>query len=206
MTLGNLASVNLMIGDFEAARDALEQTIAIEENDTFYANLGIAHYYLGNFPEAVAAHRRSVELAPSSSGGWLGLADALYFADEPVAAESAYRTVIDLSRLQLAVNPEDVESMTFLAWSSAMTGSFDTATTLIDRAVELDPADSYSHYFRALVLLRLGDPDGALGAIEDAINNGYPLAMLAAEPILKELQRDSRFAGLLTQAGVKGAE
>ncbi len=197
VTLGNLASVNLMIGDFAAARDALEQTVAIEENDTFYANLGVAHYYLGNFLEAIAAHRRAVELAPKSNGGWLGLADALYFAGEHEQAESAYQEVIVLSKQQLVVNAEDIESMTFLAWAFAMTGSFETATTLIDQAVALDPADSYSHYFRALVLLRQGDADNALESIKDALNYGYPVAMLGSEPILKELRQDSRFVSLL---------
>ena len=197
VTLGNLASVNLMIGDFEAARDALEKTVAIEENDTFYANLGVAHYYLGNFPEAVTANRRAVELAPSSSGGWLALADALYFAGARDEADRAYRSVIELSRKQLAVNREDIESMTFLAWSSAMAGSFETASVFSKQAVDLDPADPYSHYFRALVLLEMGDVGGALDSIKDAMDNGYPVAMLAAEPILRKLQQDSRFVSLL---------
>lgn len=204
VTLGNLASVNLMIGDFESARDALERTVAIEENNTFYANLGVAHYYLGNFLAAVTANRRAVELAPSSSGGWLALADALYFAGAMDEADRAYRSVIELSRKQLAVNPVDVESMTFLAWSSAMTGTFETAAVFSEQAVDLDPADPYSHYFRALVLLKMGDADGALESINDAMDNGYPVAMLAAEPILKELRSDSRFESLLARAGVKG--
>jgi len=197
VTLGNLASVNLMIGDFEAARDALEKTVAIEENSTFYANLGVAHYYLGDFPEAVTANRRAVELAPSSSGGWLALADALYFSGALDDADRAYRSVIELSRKQLAVNPKDVESMTFLAWSSAMTDSFETASVFSEQAVQLDPADPYSHYFRALVLLEMGDADGALESVKDAIETGYPVAMLTAEPILGELRQDSRFVSLL---------
>ena len=197
VTLGNLASVSLMIGDFEAARDALEKTVAIEENNTFYANLGVAHYYLGNFLEAVTANRRAVELAPSSSGGWLALADALYFAGALDEADHAYRSVIELSRKQLTVNPEHIESMTFLAWSSAMMGTFEAASVFSEKAVELDPADPYSHYFRALVLLKTGDVEGALESVEDAMNNGYPVAMLAAEPILRELRQDTRFVSLL---------
>jgi len=206
VTLGNLASVNLMIGDFEAAKDALEKTVAIEENDIFNANLGVAHYYLGNFPEAITANRRAVELAPSSSGGWLALADALYAADAGDEADRAYQAVIELSRKQLIVNPEDIESMTFLAWASAMTGSFETASVFSEQAVQLDPADPYSHYFRALVLLKMDDSDGALDSVKDAMDKGYPVAMLAAEPILKELKSDSRFKTLLARAGVNGAE
>ena len=204
VTLGNLASADLMIGDFAAARDVLEQSVAIEENDTFYANLGIAHYYLGNFPAAVSALRRAVELAPNSSTSWIGLADALYAAGERDEADSAYRTAIDLSKKQLAINSDDVESLTVLAWSSAMTGSNEMSVSIVERAVELDPADPYSHYFRALVLLKSGDPDSALDSIENAIERGYPVAMLAAEPILRELKDDSRYASLLAASDQTG--
>lgn len=197
VALGNLASANLMTGDFAAARDALVASIAIEENDILYANLGIALYYLGDFDGAVAAHRRSVELAPNSSGSWLGLADALYFAGNRDEAERAYASVIDLSRKQLEVNSDDIESLTFLAWASAMAGLGEDALAYVSRAVELDPADPYSHYFDALVKLKSGRASDALAALELAVQTGYPVAMLAAEPILKELRQDSRFVRLL---------
>ncbi|NQV86903.1 MAG: tetratricopeptide repeat protein, partial [Woeseiaceae bacterium] len=197
VALGNLASANLMTGDFAAARDALLQTIAVEENATLYSNLGVAHYYLGDYDASVTAHRRSVELAPSSSGGWLGLADALYFAGYRDEAGRAYSSVADLSRKQLEVDSDDVESLTFLAWASAMAGLPDEALAYVGRAVELDSADPYSHYFDALVKLNRGQVGEAVDALEVAVQNGYPLAMLAAEPILKELKQEPRFANLL---------
>ncbi|MDH4056353.1 MAG: winged helix-turn-helix domain-containing protein [Gammaproteobacteria bacterium] len=197
VALGNLASANLMTGGFAAARDALLKSIAIEESDILYANLGIALYYLGDYDGSVAAHRRSVKLAPSSSGAWIGLADALYCAGHRDEAARAYASVIDLSRKQLEVNSDDIESMTFLAWASAMTGLTDDALALVSRAVELDPADPYSHYFDALVKLKSGLASDALAALELAVEAGYPVAMLAAEPILKELRQDSRFVSLL---------
>lgn len=197
VALGNLASANLMTGDFVAARDALIASIAIEENDILYANLGIALYYLGDYDGAVAAHRRSVALAPSSSGAWIGLADALYFAGHRDEAGRAYASVIDLSRKQLEVNPDDIESMTFLAWAFAMQGQSEEALAYVNRAVELDPADPYSHYFDALVKLKGGRAADAVAALEIAVQSGYPVAMIAAEPILKELRQDSRFVSLL---------
>ena len=197
VALGNLASANLMTGDFAAARDALLTSIEIEENDILYANLGIALYYLGDYDGAVTAHRRSVELAPSSSGAWIGLADALYFAGYRDEAERAYAAVIGLSRKQLEVNSDDIESMTSLAWASAMAGLTDEALAYVSRAVALDPADPYSHYFDALVKLKSGFASDAMVALELAVQTGYPVAMLAAEPILKELRQDPRFVSLL---------
>jgi len=133
----------------------------------------------------------------SSSGGWLGLADALYFAGNREQAEHAYQNVIELSRKQLAVNSGDLESMTFLAWALAMTGFGDEALARVSQAVELDPADPYSHYFDAIVKLNRGQASDAIEALELAVQTGYPVAMLAAEPILKELKQDSRFVSLL---------
>lgn len=197
VTLGNLASANLMLGDFAAARDALQQTIRLQEDPTFQANLGVAHYYLGDFEKAVTALRRAVELAPNSAGNWVALADALHFSVSEAEANSAYQEAIKLARDQLGVNRDDTESLTYLSWASAMTGQHDEALALATRAVELDPADPFSHYFDALAKFKSGDFDAAVAALERAKDAGYPLAMLSAEPILKELHDNSRFAKLL---------
>lgn len=197
VTLGNLASANLMTGDFISARDALLQSIAIEDSATFRSNLGIAYYYLGDFSDSIDAHRRAIELAPNSGGNWLGLADALYFGGELENADDAYKRTIELSRMQIGVNQEDTEAMMYLAWSLAMTGQLDEAAAHATKAVETDPADPYSHYFDAIVKLKRDDSTAAMDALELAKENGYPVAMLAAEPILKGLQQDSRFSDLL---------
>lgn len=78
-----------------------------------------------------------------------------------------------------------------------MAGLPDEALAYVGRAVELDSADPYSHYFDALVKLNRGQVGEAVDALEVAVQNGYPLAMLAAEPILKELKQEPRFANLL---------
>ena len=199
VTLGNLASASMMLGDFDEAKNALQETMAIEENATFQSNLGIAHYYLGDFGASVAAHRRAVELAPDSAGNWIGLADALHFSGNETAAHEAYAKTNELARERLGVSPEDSESLMYLAWSAAMTGDIDAAGIHATRVIDLDPADPYSHYFDALVKLKAGDPEAAIDALELSVENGYPLAMLAAEPILEEIKDDRRFARLLVR-------
>jgi Flp pilus assembly protein TadD len=197
VTLGNLASANLMVGDFDAARDVLERSVAIEDNATFRANLGITHYYLGDFAEAIEAHRRAVELAPNSASSWIGLADALHFGGDKDEAKAAYEKTSELARMQVGVNRNDTESLMYLAWASAMTGKLDEAAAHASQAVELDPADPYSHYFDAIVKLKRDEVGAALDALQLAVDTGYPVAMLAAEPILKELQQNTRFVKLL---------
>ncbi|HNP62445.1 MAG TPA: tetratricopeptide repeat protein [Woeseiaceae bacterium] len=197
VTLGNLASANMMTGNFAAARKVLQQSIAIEDNATFRGNLGVANYYLGNFSEAVDAQRRAVELAPNSGSSWIGIADALYFDGELDEASHAYEKTIELSRQRLGVNQKDTEAMMYLAWSLAMTGDPDEAAVYAARGVEIDPADPYSHYFDAIVKLKGGDTAAAIASLEVAVESGYPLAMLEAEPILKGIRQNPRFVDLL---------
>ena len=95
------------------------------------------------------------------------------------------------------MNDKDVDALTFLAWSTAMTGDTDAALTLIAKAIAIDPAYPYTHYYAALIENEAGRTDAAIDAAEKALANGYPVAMLAAEPILKPLEKDSRFRELL---------
>ena len=202
--LGNLASTSLMSGDFSGARDAFMRSLEFEEHSTLVANLGIAHYYLGETNAAIAALQRSIEISPKSAANWIGLGDALRSADRIVEAGEAYGKALELSREQLVVNQNDTESLMLLAWASAITGKADEAASAAALAVALDPADPYSHYYQAIVADHLGDPDMAIEALTRAIEEGYPVAMLAAEPILRELQGDARFETLLAEDRAQG--
>ena len=98
----------------------------------------------------------------------------------------------------------DVEALGYLAWAQAMLGQTKAAVATIDRAVGLDPGDYYSLYYQALVELRAGNRDAAIDAVGKALDAGYPVAVLAAEPILKELWDESRFVELIARRSIGG--
>ena len=200
VALGNLGSASLMAGDFRLARQAIERSLEIETNPTIYSNLGIVHYYLGDYRESVDVHRKVVDLSPESHASWLNLADALHFAGEKSEAAEAFAEAARLSEIQLRVNPEDAEALTLLAWARAMNGELEEAERLATRALQVDPGDPYSHYYAALIHLKSGRQDDALDSLEAATETGYSANMLAAEPYLKELRTNPRFAKLLASA------
>jgi tetratricopeptide (TPR) repeat protein/TolB-like protein len=206
VTLGNLASTSLMAGNFADARDALQQSIEIEENPTHVTNLGIAYYYLGDLDEAIEIFRRAVELVPNDESNLIALADALHAAGRTNEAVDIYRKARELAASHLELAGDDVDYMTSLAWTTAMTGDVDRGVELAQRAVELDPAYPYSHYYEALVQVRAGRPDEAIDACRLALQGGYPVAMLAAEPMLDELRGDPRFARLVAEHNEGGKE
>ena len=204
--LRNLGSATLMTGDFELAREAIEKVIEIRPDAIALSNLAIIHYYLGDFEASIAIHEASIDMTPDVHSPWLNLADSLYFADREGDAMQAYLRAATLAEQQLKVDSQDAEALTALAWSKAKTGNVDEGLSYARRALELDPADPYSHYFMALVQLETGEQDAAVESIEQALANGFPAAMLAAEPHLESLKSHVRFASLLASAETEKGE
>lgn len=197
VALGNLGGALMMAGDFDAAKEAIERSLEIEGNQTIKSNLGIIYYYLGEFDRSVTIHREVVQSSPNSNANWLNLADALYFSGDIDAANGAHRKSAELSKGVLSVNPANVEALYLLAWAQVMSGEDGDASSLIERALTMTPNDPYAHYYDALLKTRLGDLPAATLAIERAVELGYPVVMLAAEPYLEKLQDRKEFQELL---------
>jgi tetratricopeptide (TPR) repeat protein len=121
----------------------------------------------------------------------------LWIFDEQEEALLAYQSAMSRAYQVLEVNPNDPFTMMDLAWLHSMLGNLDEAEVLMDRARALAPEDPYTHYYDALVHYRRGDIDGAIAALEVAVDNGYPIALLAAEPHLASLHENSRFLNLI---------
>ena len=198
---GNLGSSLLMAGDFKMAAIALRRALEIETDATYLSNLGIIYYYLGQFDESVAIHRKVVELYPDSNLDWLNLADALSFSNEAERAEGAYRISAQLSEKLLSVNRADASTLYRLAWASAKLGSKDYARELITRSQEIAPGNPYVHYYSGLVSLIENDQETALRDLRTAVEAGYPVKMLAAEPLLEVLRHSEAFANMIAEAG-----
>ena len=147
-----------------------------------------------------------MELVPNVVSNLIALADALHAAGRTNEAVDIYRKARELAASHLELAGDDVDYMTSLAWTTAMTGDVDRAIELAQRAVELDPAYPYSHYYEALVQVRANRADEAIDACRLALDGGYPVAMLAAEPMLDELRGDPRFARLVAEHTEGGKE
>ncbi|MDJ0940716.1 MAG: tetratricopeptide repeat protein [Woeseiaceae bacterium] len=202
--LGNLGGARLMLGDFDAARQAIERSLEIDYDSWFASNLGIVYYYRGDFARSVETHRRVIDLAPNSAGSWVNLGDALYHSGNLEDAQAAFSTALELAQSDLGVNPDDPEALTYVAWSLAMTGDTSGGLQSAERAVAIDPSDPYSHYYVALIRTRTGQSDAAIDALESALDNGYEATLLAAEPYLRPLKANPRFDRLLARHGIRG--
>jgi len=193
----NLGTANMLAGDFASAISALQTAIEIGPWAQTYSNLGLIHYYLGALDEAIDSHRKAIELTPKDSLARSNLGDALWFAGKIDEARQAFAEAEELALTALQVHPEDPNSLMDLAWSSAMLDKSGAARTFIDQARREAPDDPYVHYYNGLILLRGGETESALAALELAAEKGYSLQMMAAEPHLASIRGNPRFNALL---------
>ena len=195
---GNLGSALMMAGNYEEAQSVLEESLEANPNRHFFSNLGIIHYYLGQFDESVIIHKKAVEQSPDDALMWLNLADALNFSGRRDEATDAFSRGAELALRQLDIDATDSEAMFSLAWARQMLGDSDDAQILVERGLEIAPGDPYGFYYDALIKTRLGQYDAAIHSLESAVAMGYPSKMLAAEPYLAELRSRDDFQTLDT--------
>lgn len=189
----NLGAAYFLSGNFEAALDTYQRSRDAEASDTSYSNLGMIYYYLGRYREAIDALSQAVGLAPRDHLGWSGLGDALWIAGDEQAAAEAYATAEQHLKGALAVNPNDAQLQMDHAWITAMLGRLPDARRRIDQVLRLTPDDPYVHYYSGLIRMRANDVEGALADFEQALERGYPVALLAQDPQLERLRGNPRF-------------
>lgn len=193
---GNLGAALMLSGDFAGAAPAFMRSIEIKPQRDAYSNLGMMYYYLGELDKSIAALEKAAELAPNDHLSWSNLGDALSFTDDSERARAAFRRAEELAESRLSVNPSDVDTLKDLAWIKAMLGELQEARNLVAAAKRIKADDPYVHFISGLVLVKAGETAEAYDDLTAAIQMGFPLEMLSAEPHLKALSGEARFMSL----------
>jgi TolB-like protein/Flp pilus assembly protein TadD len=126
-----LAIALLLANHYEQGIEEGRKLLAIDPNYYLgYFAIGVGHRSQGKFAEAVAFHRKAVELAGGTAGtwGWLGL--SLGLAGEADEARAVLRRLHEMA-VQGYVPPSS------FAWVYLGLGEMDTAFEWLNRAVEV---------------------------------------------------------------------
>ncbi len=190
----NLASAYMLQGNFTSAASNFQRAIDIRPTKTTYSNLGLMHYYLGDYEAAIESHLNSVELGPDDYLAKSNLGDALWAAGQTEQAQVEFAAAKDLALAALQVNPNDPLTLMDLAWIDTGLGEHEEAREYIDRAKDIIPNDPYVHYIEGLMLNRLGDTAGAIEALRTAVESGYSIVLLRGDPNTSNLKDDPRFS------------
>ena len=83
----------------------------------------------------------------------------------------------------LALRPEDLEALTYKADAALLLGQTEWATSLANRALEIDPENSHAFYQRACAYAESGFIEEALRDLNEAINRSESLRIQAGEDV-----------------------
>jgi serine/threonine-protein kinase len=144
-------------------------------------------------------YETAADISPSDHEPWGKLAAALrYVPDGEVRSEIAYQRAIETVEQQLSVNPDDPEDLALLGVYLANTGKLDSARDAIDQSLSLAPGNPSTHYFLAILELNAGNDEKTVESLAKAVQLGYSLKLLDADPEFAALKnRSAEFRALL---------
>jgi tetratricopeptide (TPR) repeat protein len=180
-----------LLGDLSGALDILE-SLACEQTRSAASQIeyGVTLGQLDRLPEAIAALRRGVQLAPDRPDAWRQLADHLDAMGQGQDADQARARFLKAAnrdpRLMAAANalvanelptaesllrdhlselPTDVAGLRMLAEVGARLRRYADAQTLLERCLELSPSFHAARHNYAMVLYRQAKSELALAEV-----------------------------------------
>lgn len=116
-------------GEVEAARSLYQRSVEIKRTASSLFNLGVTHYHLKEFDDAIQAWKDSIALQPSSPDAHTNLASAYVLS--PIS-----RPDLALHHLRIAatLSPDDPEIAFNLAAVLEATGQLDEALVQYQRS------------------------------------------------------------------------
>ncbi|HEV7137763.1 MAG TPA: TIR domain-containing protein [Steroidobacteraceae bacterium] len=174
-------------GNEEEGLQLIDRAIALDPlNGRQYRYQSEVLTFLRRYPEAVAAARKALKLAPGFEAAHLILGDALLLLGRPVEAKPQYEVIG-------ADNPFRLSSLALLA---ARTGDPAGAERTIGQLKQQAGAAASFQY--AEIYAQLGEKDQAFAELSNAAVAPDPgLIYLKVDPFLDPIRNDARYAALL---------
>jgi serine/threonine-protein kinase len=187
-----LGSALTNLGHFVEAESEFRFALHLQETPNVLYALGHALMYQSKDQEAIPYLQSALSVSPHEFKIWTELGNCYRRTNQPAEALRANRRGLDLAEAEMARNPRDSETRSFVAYLCARLGDGRRAESEIAQALQLSPN---IQDMAALTYEALGLRDLTL-----AVLNTAPTEMLAdlnRLPDLADLQKDSRFLQLL---------
>ncbi|MGH7531459.1 MAG: tetratricopeptide repeat protein [Gemmatimonadales bacterium] len=166
--------------DFAAAAAALDTALAAGVSaydvELIYTVLGNALNELGRFDDAIAAHRKALEINPRFHEAWVNLGIVYRLLGEYDHAEQSY-----LKALELA--PDYAELHASLGALYIFRDEAPRAVESLERAIRLDRTLAVAHANLAIAYAMIGKFDAAESKLRQAIVLGYRNGAVVRERI-----------------------
>jgi serine/threonine protein kinase/Tfp pilus assembly protein PilF len=179
----------------DEAMQALQQGLQIRSSYALHTNLGNALFNKGDYVGAAAAFEAAISSKrgnPSNYLGWANLADTLrWIPGRETEAQKAYVKARDLLTPQLERSTDNATLISRMALYAARLGDRSQAESLLARVIAIAPENASVNFRAGLTYELLGEREAAITALTKAVELGFPLKLIQAEPDLLNLRRSS---------------
>lgn len=143
----------------------------------------LVKFKAGNLEEAEALLLKAMEIEPDNANAWqdLGMVAARLAFSRPSSSKEMHERAVDYFNRALKIDPNLPLSLKFKASSLCALGLYQEGLKVIERAIELDPADGELYVFKGNILADSGEHDLAHEAYcrSYRINPKDPVAIMA---------------------------
>ncbi len=170
--LNGLLQLETLHGNLREAESLALRLLELKPHRSFWNNLGIVRFLLGDYEQAIQAYEQAAELSPDHPTTLLNLGDSLQALGRKEEAERAFRRALDLldDRQNIeALNPQERLNR---AQCSAHLGDFERAIEETLATLEFADEDSELAYQAALVFALAGERKSALIKARHALSSG----------------------------------
>jgi serine/threonine-protein kinase len=190
-----LGALYYQLGDLDLARQTWERSLTFGPSYAAYSNLGSVEFAQGRLGEAASMYEQALAIQEDDYQLWINLA-AVYerLPEQKARVNITYRKAIALAEREHAANPRNAAIAIHLAECYATVGDTTGALALTSQALGLLPDDVQVVVRAGLVYEQVGRRDPAVEMIGKALDLGFPLAYLEAQPQLEDLLKDPRLA------------
>jgi TolB-like protein/Flp pilus assembly protein TadD len=154
------------------------------------ADLGWIYINARRYDDAISQLRKTIEIDPRFYLARYYLGQALQLKGQPKEGMAEYRVAVELN--------DDPIALAFLGQAYARAGEKTEAQKILARLTEMAKSHYVSQYSFALVLVALGDKEGAIDALERSYRNGEnaDLSTVRVDPFMDDLRGHPRFDAL----------
>lgn len=180
------ASSLLVIIGWNSLRDVKERvgSYANEEisriTESYEERLANLEKELNRKSRHIKAAQNEIELTNEIHSLWL-----------KASQENSPQNKISIYDQILALRPEDLEALTYKADAALLLGQTEWATSLANRALEIDPENSHAFYQRACAYAESGYVEEALRDLHEAIHRSESLRVQAGEDVSFDSLKDN---------------
>lgn len=182
-------------GRFTEAEQSLQHALRLRRSARLLMNIGALYYAQEEYAKGLPFFEESVRTGPPSAMRFRDLGDVYRHLGRAPDASAAYNSARDMAQDEVTRNPRQANSRVLLALVSAFLGDRRRAESEASQALAIEPENAMVMREAVITYEFLKQREETMRILENAPR--HLLEELAHDPDVKDLQRDSRFQGLI---------